>query len=483
MIKARSLLRWGVVGGVACAVGLAISQSANAQVNVYSEGGLNVDVSATAGVFFATTRNTAGGAGFDPFGTSAGQGGGNDTSDTSVTYQEVYAQPRADVTYDLGANGQLYGAADAVLAKTFGKGDPAGFTYDHPSSVLGDSYYVGWTSGDSIWTTDFVDASFGAQKYQVGTGFIIWDGHFDNNFSADDAAYWLAPRYAFKRAALLRNDWSGLVSGLTSQEFWLRSDPTHANTALAGVNLDWNVEEYNSTVGVMYFRILEAGDPAFVANDDHRDDLNVYNVRYSGNPIAQMPNWHFAGEWAGQRGDQGGQRLDGAVPEVEAEAWYVEGGYSFADVMWTPDLTYTYASFSGDDPNSAEDEGYDPLFYGYSGWGKWFIGEITGEYWLFNTNFDVHMVNLTFNPYDNLAVHGIFLDFSLDHRDDPFFGLSAGGNDHWGQEGNIIADWSVNDNMAISAAYAVFNPDSAANDYFGAEKTQHLIEAGAWVWF
>ena len=62
MTKSRSLLRWGLVGGVVGAISLAASAS-QAQVNVYNDGGLNLDVGVTAGIFYGQTRNTYFGAG------------------------------------------------------------------------------------------------------------------------------------------------------------------------------------------------------------------------------------------------------------------------------------------------------------------------------------------------------------------------------------------------------------------------------------
>ena len=71
MTKSRSLLRWGLVGGVVGAISLAASAS-QAQVNVYNDGGLNLDVGVTAGIFYGQTRNTYFGAGGN-FGYTVGQ--------------------------------------------------------------------------------------------------------------------------------------------------------------------------------------------------------------------------------------------------------------------------------------------------------------------------------------------------------------------------------------------------------------------------
>ena len=56
--------------------------------------------------------------------------------------------------------------------------------------------YAGWRSGDLLADSlgeDALDLSLGRQEFQVGDGFLIWDGNFDN---AGDGAYWLGPRTA-----------------------------------------------------------------------------------------------------------------------------------------------------------------------------------------------------------------------------------------------------------------------------------------------
>ena len=100
-----------------------------------------------------------------------------------------------------------------------------------------------------------------------------------------------------------------------------------------------------------------------------------------------MPNWFFAFEYAGQQKDGESATTGVADPEVDAEAYYLDIGYNFVDWPWAPAVTARHANFSGDDPNTAEDEAYDGLYYGFTNWGTWFIGEVTGEYILFQSRF------------------------------------------------------------------------------------------------
>jgi hypothetical protein len=53
--------------------------------------------------------------------------------------------------------------------------------------------------------------------------------------------------------------------------------------------------------------------------------------------------------------------------DMDARAGYVEAGYQFHDKPWRPTFSYRYSYFSGDNPNTATFERWDPLFAGGGG--------------------------------------------------------------------------------------------------------------------
>ncbi|MCZ6721868.1 MAG: hypothetical protein O7A65_10040, partial [Proteobacteria bacterium] len=144
MTRARSLLRWGLLGGTACALGMAAASTAEAQVNVFEWDGLTIDAGAEAGLFYNTQRNNN--LGIGRLGTL--DTADADTSDNDVTYQEAYVKPSVYLNYDMGGSGSIYGAASLVCGKTFGPGDPEGFTPNHPEDCSGEDLYLGWNSGE-----------------------------------------------------------------------------------------------------------------------------------------------------------------------------------------------------------------------------------------------------------------------------------------------------------------------------------------------
>ena len=467
MTKSGSLLRWGLVGGVVGAISLAASAS-QAQVNVYNGGGLNIDVGVSAGVFYGQTRNTYFGAGGN-FGATSINGGEADN-----TWEEGYVQPAAYLTYDSVMGGQVYWNASLIASAGRGDGDPTGLTDGHGEDIDMEDMYIGW-AGDVGGIG--VDVTYGKQDIHIGTDFIFGIGHFDQG---DEGNYWIAPRYAFERVGRLSLD--GLyLDGLGVDLIYLESDQTQADTDIAMINLEYVMDGLGD-IGFLYGQVLHAdgagsGPATSVANPNHRKEMDILDFRAHGNPIASMmPNWFFAFEYTSQFKDTTAT-TGVADPEVDAEAYYLDIGYNFVDWPWAPAVTARHANFSGDDPNTAEDEAYDGLFYGFTNWGTWFIGEVTGEYILFQSNFNVNMLMVQASPYDNLFLTAAYFDFNINEP-------GAGVDDDFGQEINFMADWSVNDNMAITGVYGVLQPGGNAEATFGgADDNFHTIHAGAWIWF
>jgi hypothetical protein len=78
---------------------------------------------------------------------------------------------------------------------------------------------------------------------------------------------------------------------------------------------------------------------------------------------------------------------------MHAYAVYGEAGYRFTSLPFTPAISYGFATFSGDDPDTTgRYERFDPLFYG-NGLDNWFFGA-NGSYTFLNSNTGHHRVTL-----------------------------------------------------------------------------------------
>ncbi len=382
-------------------------------------------------------------------------------------WQEGYLKPYIAAEKTSTSHGSFYAGASAVIAGTAGDGDAGGYTNSDDGLTSIESLFAGWRSGDLLATSlgqDALEISYGRQEFQVGDGFLIWDGNLDQ---FDKGAYWLAPRNAFRSAALFKFTTQAVHADL----FHLTSDHDHDNTELAGLSLEYKDEDYG-TLAMMYFNVLDADQP-YVWGP--REGMDVWSLRATEVGIPSAPDLRFWGQYVSESGNGRDARFD-------AEAWFVEAQYTFSALPWTPTLSYRYAHFSGDpDPDDDKRQDFDPFFYGWSrGWGTWYQGEITGEYLLFNSNQNNHMLHLAAYPSDELGIGLILYRFDLDQPD--YYGTPVS-DTHFADELNLYVDWTLSDSVSLSAAYALVWPGTAAKEAFGGDKRFQLLELAVYLSF
>ncbi len=465
--KARSPWRWGrhraihwwIRGliGIA-AVGWAFSP-ALAEIKLIEENGASVsfDLEAAAGYFHTVNTN---------FGIGrVDLRSGENTGDAS--WSEGYVKPSINAAYSDDQAGKLYGGVTGVGTFTAGDGDAGGYTDSGDEDGDLERLFVGWNSARLLsdsWGDEALDLSYGQQDFHIGDGFLIYDGNVDQ---LKKGAYWLAPRDAFKRAGLIRINTQPVRGDL----FYLKADPDQDETELGGANIEYVAKDLG-TFGVTYLHVIDSTQPV---NVGIRDGMNVLSLRVSELALPAAPNLSFWGEYVAETGS-------GRDGKIDADAWYLEARYTFADWPWSPTLSYRYAVFSGAEVDDATRRDFDPLFYGASerGWGTWVQGEITGNYLLFNSNQRDHMVHLSASPNENLNLGLLYYRFFLDK--DHYYGTPVT-DDHFDDEINLYADWTINDYVSVSAVYGVAFPGSAAEQAFGNDEPYHLVEVALYLKF
>lgn len=113
------------------------------------------------------------------------------------------------------------------------------------------------------------------------------------------------------------------------------------------------------TLGLTYIHGIDVDERFATDLQRQRKGMNLYSLRGAGS--AGIDNAHFAFELARQ------SRRDG-----QENAGYAEAGYTFANLPWSPDLTYRYARYS---------KNWDGMFSGFNrGYGTWVQGEVAGNY-------------------------------------------------------------------------------------------------------
>ena len=341
-------------------------------------------------------------------------------------------------------SGELYGGLGALAQGTWGDGDAGGYTTGRERDVDLEDAYLGWRTAAGT-----VDFSFGRQQFQLGDGFLIAGDRINLGKGLDalgvdvdrGGAYYLAAKKSFHNTAILRVDPVGPLRG---DAFWLQSNnPYQQDTELGGKNLEY-VSEALGTLGLSWMKVLDVDAGAGLGIFDRRDGMRITSLRGQGG--LGVENLFLSFEYVDQRGGKTAVRND-------ADAWYLEGGWTFADVAWSPTLNYRHARFSADKASTTRNEGFDPLFFGLSrGLGTWFQGEVASNYaGPTNSGNKVDRLELTLTPRADLSV-------SLQYWDIKSIGDAA---ELDGREIDLFAFWQINDRLTFVPLLGLYEPRGA----------------------
>ncbi|ART62560.1 hypothetical protein [Kushneria marisflavi] len=391
--------------------------------------------------YSAATRNVN-------FGSSSGIDGATPTG-RHPSWWELSATPTLRGEIDTGQS-VVFAGVVGVGSMTRGSayGDASGATPDHPEHTRLDQAYIGWRSGSLLSDSlgkDALTFSFGRQQFMFGEGFLVGDGYTD---TGKYGGYWNGPSQGFKNAAIASIDshgWHGDLFHL-EQDQYVQGGPDE-ETSANGINAEYTFTD-RAKIGGAWLRTYDSD----IAG---RDGMEVWNVRLKGRPLADVPGLALGGQYVSQKNRDA---------DIDDDGWYVQATYTFQNAPWSPEIAYRHARFS---------ENYDTLFYEFAGgWGNWFMGEITGEYMLFNTNMKIDMLRASVSPRDDLETGIIGYRFRLD---DP---QSVGASDaDFAKEINLYADWNISEQVTLSGVYAVSFPDEGARARFGGnDHTSQLLE-------
>ncbi len=359
------------------------------------------------------------------------------SGDLSDNWSEATLTAGLSAAYTTASSSQIYGRVSAVGARTYNAA---------PSLVGGDAnsfkeedLYFGWRSGNSLPSLgeNALDFTVGRAQYELGQGMLLWDGAAEGG---SRGGYWTNARKAFEFAAIGRFR----PGAHTVEAFYLEQDDLPeggSDSDVWGVNYEYSIDE-DTTLGATY--MSWSADPG---EAPQRDGLDVYNLRAVTAPFQGLKGLSFVVEYA--------QQDNGAA--LDAAAWNALVAYQL-ESAWLPKLSYRYAFFEGDDPDTADNEAFDPLLTGSSDWGSWWQGEIAGGYFLANSNLVSHQLRVHTTPSESISTGLILYDFRLDNA--ASFGPLVTSKEV-GQELDWYMDWTINDNFELSFVAAVAEPGGA----------------------
>jgi len=307
--------------------------------------------------------------------------------DTDPRWLEGYIKGGFSFERGFDTGTTLYGKLTGVASGTLGID---AFNTGNTGRVTLEEAYLGLRQrfGDDLST----DISIGPREYIVGTGMLIANG---GSSGFERGALKLGPRKAWEQAAL----GVARLGKVTASAFYLDANEIPAsdsNTTIAGFDVRYDPNE-STFAGATLGHVLTSdapyptapppgGAPGLIPGG--RDGLTFVNLYARTNPFEdRLGGFFIAGDFAYEWND----RLD-----MKAWAGRAQIGYTFEEMSWTPTISYTYQTFSGDDPSTPGLERFDPLYYQGS-LDAWSTGSKSSMLFL-NSNVNAHQIMLRVKP-------------------------------------------------------------------------------------
>ncbi len=354
----------------------------------------------------------------------------------TTTWAEAWVEYGISGAAQLG-NTTLYAFGEASLLTSGTIGQDL-FRSDARTRTLPEKAYGGflWAQTDS---QSAARLSVGRQDWQLNTGFLF--SRFSAGANAGpNASLFLNPRTAYQMAILAKYKRAGF-----SAEFF-DVDPAElrdfdSQTRFQGLNVAW-LDGDAWDLGATAYRVPES-QVEFLTPQERvvpRKGQSTLAIRVGHGTVIGINGLAALGEYA----RQGNEEAD-----VEAHAWYAQLGYTARDLMWSPSLTYRYASFSGDDPYTEAREAFDAPLSG--GLDEWVQGIIFRKV-VTNTNVNSHRVRLNWVPSERVSYT---FDYFRLLTDEP----TPVGSGAYGDEIDFAARWSISDHLFFLGVAGLAWPD------------------------
>jgi len=307
--------------------------------------------------------------------------------DPDTAWLEMYVKPGLGFEKQLRSGATLYGKLTAVSSYTVGtdafdEGDIGATTLEEAHLGLRNEVEGGLS----------YDLSLGSRELKLGSGMLIASGA---SSGFERGALKLGPRKAWEMAASARLGFGGF----SGTAFFLDPNELPSNDGrnrLAG--LDFRYDNSNGAyLGGSWLRVTRSDSPYVQAAaggvgaptilPGAREDMQALNFYARAKIPKSLPNWTFTADLAYETSD----RVD-----LRALAWRMQAEYIFAERAWTPTVSYGYQSFSGDDPNTARLERFDPLYYEGNP-NAWSTGSKSSMAFI-NSNVNAHSIALRVQP-------------------------------------------------------------------------------------
>jgi hypothetical protein len=323
------------------------------------------------------------------------------------------------------------------------------------------------------------DLTVGRQYINIEKSMIIGSGYFQKT------AAWLLFQRTWPFAVRLDGSFGPFEATAIwaeSKNYWQEpglGDPTKIigrdGVDVAGINLHYTITETAYVFGGFYKKLDDSGvlKPNFAGTgrDLHVDsDTEAYDI---GTDLRFGP-FNLEGEFVYQSGKAG--RLGDTELNRDAFGLVTSARYTL-NLPYSPYLRLHYIYLSGDDnPNDSHVNDYDPMFYPYIAYNRFFVGALVGPAQLPFTNKKVGIVEVGFAPTKWSNIYLIWLNHRLSER--FYLGIPVT-HKEWANELNLICDLSVTDHLFIYVGLGYIIPSDAAKEIFRSDDNAFLAQ----TWF
>lgn len=318
-----------------------------------------------------------------------------------------------------------------------------------------ENLYGGFVYGYRTDNSRFgINLSTGRQDYRISNGMLFANGAGNGG---DRAAILSNPRTAFDNTVIGRVRWNNI----RLEGFYL--DPNElplldSHTEFVGANLEYD-NNRSVQLGLSYVYVPNSNTSYFTQTDVFpREGLNVIYPRVRFADLFGLDGLWLQAEYAHQWNDKF---------DMAANAAWGQIGYTVRDFPWTPTLSYRYAYFSGDDPNTVTFERFDPLLSGGSP-DTWIQGANLVKLYQ-NSNLITHQVVLRSRPLPqfDLSLQYIHLSAAEPNNLGGAQVLSWLESSEIGQEVTLTGRYNLSRNFLIYASGSVAFPGSALQQAVG----------------
>lgn len=358
------------------------------------------------------------------------------------------------VTDDLYVYGGLSGLA------TYSTGNEL-FTNETRSYNALEDAYLGAVGGrtDAAGNRFAYNLTVGRQRFTLANGFLIANTAANGQ---DRAALQANARWASDLLALARVRYNTTMV----EAFYVDPDELpviDTGTTYAGANVE--VQPVGGlNVALSYVTSPQSDFSYFGPTGEvvgTREGLRVWDARFVYAPNGTgAPGPFVGGEFAAQSNENF---------DMDARAGWAEVGYSFPQSRWSPTISYRYARFTGDDPDTESYERWDPMLSGGSG-EQWVQGANHFKV-VQNSNVIAHRLQARFRPSPKVEfvpqLWAFYADSENNIGGNP--ALSVLDGNEYGYEANITGKWFLSNNTYVHGHVAYTWPGAATRDALGGD--------------